>query len=219
MPRPRASAAASAAPPAAIAPEATLDAARAAFDAMEAPPAPAPPPRAPRRAPAAGDASADVYYLRDDETARKYRVEYLHGAGGKLARVRGRVALTLQDLPPAMRRLPKVSAGGGYAHVYERRLALKELTDDARTTWYQPMFKKRWTEVDEATGEKRRGVTWFARMGSYWDDGVAAVAAEMGLARHAEGQSREQIEKVEEDIVEAARQFKTRGKAPFKPPS
>ena len=192
-----------------ISPDATLDAARATFDAMQAPDPPAPPPRAARR-PAAQDAGADVYYLHDDETSRKYRVECLHGAGGKLARVRGRVSLTLQDLPPDLRRLPKVSDGGGYAHVYERRLSLKELTDDARTTWYQPMFKKRWTRVDEATGDKTHGVNWFARMGSYWDEGTAAVAAEMAIARYKEGKSREEIERVEQDIVAAAREH-TRG--------
>ena len=137
---------------------------------------------------------------------RKYRVEYLHGARGKLARVRGRVALSLQDLPPAMRRMPKVSDGGGYSHVYERRLDLKDLTDDARTTWYQPMFKKRWTRVDAETGEKTHGVTWYARLGSYWEAATAAVAAEMAIARYNEGKSREEIERVEEDLVAAARQ-------------
>lgn len=149
-------------------------------------------------------------YQADDETGRKYRVEYLCGSSGKLARSRGRVALTPSDLPPELRKLPKVRPDGGYQHVYVRQLNLKELTGDD-TQWYQPMFKKRWTRCDEQ-GNKASGVDWFARLGSYWCEETAAVAAELAMQRYQGGQTREQIETVEADIVEAARQLASRRK-------
>ena len=57
-------------------------------------------------------------------------------------------------------------------------------------------------------GSKEHGVTWYARLGSYWDPAVAAVAAELAMQRHKEGQTREQVEQVEADIVAAARAMK-----------
>lgn len=191
-------------------PDATLSEARAAFDEMEAPPPPieerarATSPTGAKRAPLDDHAPA-LYHQTDDETGRKYRVEYLHGSSGKPARVRGRVALTLADLPPAWRKLPKLRSDGNYEHIYVRRLKLKELTsDDARTEWYQPMFKKRWTRHHD-DGTKTSGVDWYARLGSYWEAPVAAVAAELAIQRYGASQTREQIEQVEADIVAAAR--------------
>ena len=178
---------------------------------MEAPPPPiaVQPERSERRA-ARAIPTENVYHHTDDDTGRKFRVEYLHGSSGKLARVRGRVAITTHDLPPAMRRLPKLRPDGEYAHVYKRSLDLKELkADDSKTAWYQPMFKKRWTVVAE-DGTKTSGVTWYARLGSYWDPGVAAVAAELAIRRYDDKKEREEIETVEQDILDAAREFTRR---------
>lgn len=159
---------------------------------------------------AADDAAAEtpdpqnVCYRKDPDTERKYRVAYLQGEHGKLAYVRGRVNLELTDLPPEMRTLPKLRPNGLYSHVYTRQLNVKELSNDGRTEWYQPMFKQRFTRTNE-DGQKEHGVVWYARLGSYWHAAVAAVAAELAMQRQKAGQSREQIEHVEADIVEAAR--------------
>lgn len=147
-----------------------------------------------------------LYHLKDDETGRKYTVEYLSGSSGKYGRVRGRVALSCTDLPPSMRTLPRPRPDGGYEHVYERKLNLKNLTDDTKSSWYQPMFKQRWTREDEH-GNKMKGVDWYSCLGSYWDPKVAAVAAEIAKQRHADGQDREAIERVEEDLLQAARDY------------
>jgi hypothetical protein len=147
----------------------------------------------------------EVHHLTDATTGRTYRVEYLVGASGKLARVRGRVALTLDDLPEDLRALPKVRADGRYEHVYERALKdVQGFTD--RPTWYQPMFKRRHVETCD-DGTKQNCVTWYGKLGSYWDPAVAAVAAELAAARHAEGKDRAAIEAVEADLLQAARAY------------
>ena len=106
----------------------------------------------------------------------------------------------------SMRDLPKLRDDGRYAHVYDRELKkVQNLTDESKRVWYQPMFKRRHTEVTEQ-GKKSR-VTWFGRLGSYWDPAVAAVAAEMAAVRYDKGESREAIECVENDILEAAREY------------
>ena len=197
--------------PAPLALDAPLDEARALFDRMRASPPPAPQrsPTLRRQVKRSLADAADQYHLTDEASGRKYRVEYLRGSTGKLARVRGRVALDLADLPPHLRSLPKLKDDGTFAHVYERALKLKELADDHRTAWYQPMFKKRWTHVDE-NGVKTRGVTWYASLGSYWNADVAAVAAELALQRYASSGTREEIERVERDLVQMAREHARR---------
>lgn len=155
----------------------------------------------------------DVNYLEDSETGRKYRVEYLlnddiESADGKrkLARIRGRVALSINDLPTDMQKLTKKRDGDDvrFEHVYERKLKkVQKLTDDTKRVWYQPMFKRRHTEMTE--GGKKNYVTWYGKLGSYWDPAVAAVAAEMAIQRLDQGKSREEVETVENDILSAAR--------------
>lgn len=147
---------------------------------------------------------------------RKYRVEYLFDRGGKIARDRGRVALTLADLPPEWRKLPRTRRGGGnasYEHVYQRLLrethGMHGTQDDAqcaRREWFQPMFKKRVTTVAE-DGTKVSRQAYYSKLGTYWDEGVAAVAAELALQRYEAGQSRQSIERVEQDVIDAARTY------------
>lgn len=173
--------------------------------AMEA----TPPPVLPRtaRRTSAKPRFSEVYHLTDEGTGRTYRVEYLVGVSGKLARVRGRVALTLDDLPTELRALPKVRADGRYEHVYERALKdVKGFSDVSKHTWHQPMLKRRHVEENE-DGTKKNCVTWYGKLGSYWDPAVAAVAAELAAGRLGEGKSRAEIETVEADILEAARAY------------
>ena len=185
------------------------------FDNMKASPPPSPaktiaPVRSKRSPSASRPDTQNVKHRKDTETGRRYTVEYLTDPKhGKLARERGRVALSITDLPPALRSLPKLktNGSGGYQHVYERRLSnVKNLTDSSRTSWFQPMFKQRWTREDEH-GTKYHGVNWFSSLGSYWDPAVAAVAAEMGKERHESGQGDDAIRRVEEDLIQAARDF------------
>lgn len=112
----------------------------------------------------------------------------------------GRVTLQLADLPVEMRSTLKVRRDGRYCNVYERKVKRKRSNDDeheAAAFWYQPMFKK---TIDGK-------ITWFTRLGSYSDAGVAAVAAQMGLQRYKEGRI-DDIAKVEEDLVHAAAQYR-----------
>ena len=148
----------------------------------------------------------NVHHLRDPETGRKFPVEYLLGNEGKYGRVRGRVALVLADLPPAMRKLARVRPDGGFENVYARPLRTKQLVcdDERRAAWYQPMFKQRTTRADPG-GAPQRGVEWYSSLGGYWEPAVAAVAAALAKQRHAAGMPREVIERVEEDLLQAAR--------------
>ena len=125
----------------------------------------------------------------DATTGRAYSVEYLYG--DKLARVRGRVALKLCDLPPEIAQLTQLRSDGRFRHVYERKL--RTVSIDSSPLWYQPMFKE--------------GNVWFSKLGSYWDPAVASVAAELAKQRHKAGLPRQQIEAVEDDIIRAARDF------------
>lgn len=145
-------------------------------------------------------------HLVDANSQRRYQVQYFAGTE-KPARIRGRVSIALTDLPLELRALPKLKSNGRYEHVAMRRLQLKDLTDDtSQTVWYQPVFKRRWTKVDEATGETTHGVFFFGR-GSFWDEAVAAVASQMAIRRHESGAPREEVDAVEEDILRAARDF------------
>lgn len=192
-------------PPDAIPANASLDMVQATFREMQAPPPPVPV-RAARRTQLHDESGAPVYHARDAESGRRYRVEYLCGSAGRPARLRGRVALELSDLPPQMRSLPRLREDGRYEHVYERSLSkVQSFGGEERNVWYQPMFKQRY--VLETDAGRERKVAWYGRLGSYWSPGVAAVAAEIARERHARGRPREEIECVEADIVQAAREF------------
>lgn len=186
---------------------ATFDRMERVFRAMRATDPPVVP-KAPRR-PMRKIPINDVYHHRDETTGRKFRVEHLVGSTGVIARMRGRVALRLEDLPPHMRTLAKVRNDGSYEHVYERALKnVKNLTDESRTTWYQPMFKRRRTEV-LADGTRRHLIDWYGKLDSYWDAGVAAVAAAMAKERINRGAKRAEVETVGQDMIDMARAYAT----------
>lgn len=151
----------------------------------------------------------NVRHSKDEQTGRKFRVEYLDGSSGVVARVRGRVALEMKDFPPSMHGIPKLRPNGCYQHVYERKLSkVRNLTDESRTIWHQPMFKRRHTEMTDEG--KRNFVTWYGRLGSYWNAEVASLAAEIAANRYEEGKGREEIERIESDLIEIARVYARR---------
>lgn len=147
-------------------------------------------------------------HQKDEISGRNFTVEYLNGVSGRTARERGRVTLTLADLPQEMATLPVESKRGGYRWVQKRSLkrgASVVAKGAANIDWFQPMFKRRST-VEGPEGPEKKDV-WFTKLGTYTDAGVAAVAAELAAARYDAGEPSESIYRVEADIVQAAREL------------